>query len=659
MGSSAGYAGHRPIWAAETAVTIALRASTIEEWVDGCFKDHLNCRFSPLEESVSPARLIDVGTHRLVDTNTLPSRHGFSYTALSHCWGEGGIPFRTTSSNLDALKAEIPSSSLTPTFRDAILITKSLGIRYLWIDALCIIQDDMADWQREAAKMASVFRCAYVTLAAASPNAKTNGFELADIPPSTQFRVGCSESGRQSGKTDLRIISRPPDFATGVECLSVFGLSPMHDRGWIFQELVLSSRIVHFVAGQLFWQCQSIFESEDRTVQSTDHEVSWHFGTHTYPRNYLTSSSSPVVRPILSSSSSSSNATEDFTWWTWVFEHSDRKLTKAEDDLPSLAGAVDFYRQLTGDEPVVGLWLEGLAFHLSWQTIATDKVPSREPTQPSWSWTSIPHVHRGGNLAIRHLPLVGPPIQWPIEEKDRGLFVDEEGAGMVVLWSLGIPSDAVKVQWAGEPYVSQLLCAELRIQRSRIFDDDNGFTAAVVEADSRPAQHSRWDFSHTRSSADDDGDSDAASGSASGYWTPNETASPSKECLETKTLEDRENEWWEGGVCNAWSVPKLLFDSAEDKQRATADLSKLTCLPIWIRHRYESEELGQYYYQEKQYCYIFEVCSLLLLPVEHTNKYRRVGLSARLFDCHGGQFEEEKGIILERVQKEFESIVIV
>lgn len=420
---------------AETAVTMAMRISTIEEWVHACFKDHLGCRFSSLEKSGTPARFIDVGvgdtTVRLIDTNTLPSSHRPSYTALSHCWGEGGVPFRATVANLAALKREIPSASLTPTFRDAIAVTRLLEIWYLWIDALCIVQDDKADWEREAAKMASVFRCAYVTLAAASPMAKGNGLELANIPPSTQFRLRPNRKSGNPESQDLRILLRPPE-AAGLARLDLFYDSPMHGRGWIFQEMVLSSRIVYFINGQLFWQCQSVFESEDRTMQVNDRRVEWSLNTSSYP-NYLVSRTRSLDGPMANSDA----IKRDFIWWTWVLEHSSRKLTNPNDDLPSLAGAVDFYRRLSGDEPVVGLWLKEIAFHLSWQVITTDKVPSREPGQPSWSWTSIPHAHRGHNLGIRHLPLANPPRPWHVvDPSNNGApddLVEELGTGMVVM----------------------------------------------------------------------------------------------------------------------------------------------------------------------------------------------------------------------------------
>lgn len=69
------------------------------------------------------------------------------------------------------MRAYIPWDKLPSTFQDAITVTRRLGIAYIWIDSLCIVQDDAQDWEREAAKMALIFESAYLTIAAtAAPN---------------------------------------------------------------------------------------------------------------------------------------------------------------------------------------------------------------------------------------------------------------------------------------------------------------------------------------------------------------------------------------------------------------------------------------------------------------------------------------------------------
>ncbi|KAH8654616.1 heterokaryon incompatibility, partial [Tricladium varicosporioides] len=87
------------------------------------------------------------------------------YLTLSHCWG-GGNNFKLQAGNLKHLKSEIPLDQLPRTFRDAMVITKVLGYRYLWIDSLCIIQDSEEDWAQEAGRMAQVYGNAILNLAA-------------------------------------------------------------------------------------------------------------------------------------------------------------------------------------------------------------------------------------------------------------------------------------------------------------------------------------------------------------------------------------------------------------------------------------------------------------------------------------------------------------
>lgn len=144
----------------------------ISTWIKDCHDDHPACKPSTSSGTL-PTRVIDVGSPdgrtepRLCDTNGEPG----DYIALSHCWG-GRQPLRTTKENICSMKTCIPWAKLPNTFQDAISVTRRLGIRYLWIDSLCIVQDDAQDWEREAAKMALIFEAAYITIAA---TAATNG----------------------------------------------------------------------------------------------------------------------------------------------------------------------------------------------------------------------------------------------------------------------------------------------------------------------------------------------------------------------------------------------------------------------------------------------------------------------------------------------------
>ncbi|KAF2136559.1 uncharacterized protein K452DRAFT_258887, partial [Aplosporella prunicola CBS 121167] len=124
-----------------------------------------------------PARLIDVlPTHpQLVETH---QRH-LKYAALSYCWGipSGSNPhLKMLSSNYEKHQCGIPIDKMPKTLSDAVSVTRALGFQYLWIDALCIIQDNKADWEQEAVNMGQVYRGAAVTIVAAAATTSNEGF---------------------------------------------------------------------------------------------------------------------------------------------------------------------------------------------------------------------------------------------------------------------------------------------------------------------------------------------------------------------------------------------------------------------------------------------------------------------------------------------------
>jgi hypothetical protein len=87
------------------------------------------------------------------------------YVTLSHCWGTVET-LKLMKSNVQALSSTIPLHSLCKTFQDAVLVTSLLGYKYLWIDSMCIIQDNEDDWRKESALMSEVYSNAVVNLAA-------------------------------------------------------------------------------------------------------------------------------------------------------------------------------------------------------------------------------------------------------------------------------------------------------------------------------------------------------------------------------------------------------------------------------------------------------------------------------------------------------------
>ncbi len=96
------------------------------------------------------------------------------YIALSHCWGGKISPLLTTET-LEPFQNRLSYAALPANFRDAIVITRELGIRYLWIDSLCILQDSKQDWQQESKMMAAIYRDSTLTISAMASSGSTQG----------------------------------------------------------------------------------------------------------------------------------------------------------------------------------------------------------------------------------------------------------------------------------------------------------------------------------------------------------------------------------------------------------------------------------------------------------------------------------------------------
>jgi hypothetical protein len=253
-----------------------------------------------------PTRVIDVGEGAYSDYIRLycskKDEQG-DYVALSHCWGEftdtQRAVFCTFKENINDRVRRIETSKLPKTFRDAVRVTRELGQRYLWIDSLCIIQNDPEDWRREANTMEMVYSKAYFTIAATSAHNSIQGFldpkprrqrEFVKIekppPPPSPKPLALSREEKMRALYDELIVSQRPRYKTftttgdgiltevnadfappEVEQFPLYICehiddftkdveeSVLNSRGWVFQERALSRRILHFSAAQTYWEC--------------------------------------------------------------------------------------------------------------------------------------------------------------------------------------------------------------------------------------------------------------------------------------------------------------------------------------------------------------------------------------------------------------------
>lgn len=229
-------------------------------WLDDCIQFHPKCQAlgKPQEEALQrlPARLLDVGpsgSHsKLVQ---LKENVRGPYIALSHSWGKTRH-IVTEKKNIESHKKGIPLDSLPKTFQDAVELTKGIGLRYIWIDSLCIIQDDMNDWKNEASKMAEVYRNARCTVAATGSKGDQEGIFL-ERPQQDVISLRYNAANTYVAATNSE---------EDVAAMKELHISPLSTRAWTMQERLLSRRIIHFTQSRVIWECRTRSETEDGLV---------------------------------------------------------------------------------------------------------------------------------------------------------------------------------------------------------------------------------------------------------------------------------------------------------------------------------------------------------------------------------------------------------
>ncbi|KAI1028754.1 hypothetical protein LB503_002163 [Fusarium chuoi] len=248
----------------EKAVALAKR------WMESCSTSHEKCGMQPealdLTKTI-PTRLIDVGpkdgavSPKIVTTN---SSFEIEYLALSYAWGSGHDFAKTTASNLVEMTKHLPWDDLAKTVQDAIIFTKKLGYRYLWVDSLCILQsegpDDQQhkdDWSYEAARFGKYYENASLTIAASGAISSQQGLFLdrpaLDFDPQPVTLTINKISG---GTIHLEVHPAFPSWELSIQNV------PLLTRGWAIQERVLSRRILHFGASCLLWECSELKTTE-------------------------------------------------------------------------------------------------------------------------------------------------------------------------------------------------------------------------------------------------------------------------------------------------------------------------------------------------------------------------------------------------------------
>jgi len=159
--------------------TALISINKIRGWIDHCRSSHAHCATIQAAEDAGkatfPARLIELNHNGTSNARLSSPSHRVPYVALTHCWGTS-VQSTTTTENLRLRQQQLDVSDLVQTIQDAVSMTLALKFDYLWIDSICIVQDDRREWAIESMKMADIYSEAELVIAATSTTDCANGF---------------------------------------------------------------------------------------------------------------------------------------------------------------------------------------------------------------------------------------------------------------------------------------------------------------------------------------------------------------------------------------------------------------------------------------------------------------------------------------------------
>ncbi|KAI1655586.1 heterokaryon incompatibility protein-domain-containing protein [Daldinia decipiens] len=415
-------------------------------WFNECCESHEPCQVR--QPKSYPARLLHIGGEddyiRLVPTSNLLPNYP-RYATLSHCWGTARHLTLLRSNENDFLR-NIPKAQLSKTYGDAIMVARNFGIEYLWIDSLCIVQDDPDDWLRESVKMADVYGCSSLNIAATGARDGTVGcfFERDErlIRQLCRVRIQLfhkenapinngDDDANDADKNYFVDIVSSDIYNRGIE------ESPLVSRGWCFQERFLAPRTLHFAEPQVFWECQVMSRCETfpngvppqyrpRNLRPIVKETIAPNRAHHVALRSAMKGSSNLQLPyefFLSMEHGERNSISTLAeiWAQCVSMYSRTKLTRQSDKLVAISGVARWIHEQevslridesSGNEPkeedeyLAGLWRKHIETQLLWYVLRPNTKGGEKPSKslqqdygyhyarpkkyfaPSWSWAS-------------------------------------------------------------------------------------------------------------------------------------------------------------------------------------------------------------------------------------------------------------------------------
>ena len=326
---------------------------------------------------------------------------------LSHCWDGGSVEYfsNLNTSNRHQWVAGVCEEELPTKFRDAITVTRWMKVQYLWIDAVCIIQDSGEDWRMQSSVMGDIYAGSYRNIAAMSKPGEDGFLRERRIEVIEPFLI-----------RDLVHTSHSTTHVLGYDdfwCSSLLS-QPLHNRAWVLQERQMSPRTIHF-GEQIFWECREHKACEAYPTgipeEFTNHRTrAWSQGLKIFHLQRQADHQEPnqswlgslltrlLPRKIQRSSSSPEEAHQ---YWSDVVErYMECDLTKSLDKLVAIEGLANKVSDVTGERYLAGHWDNAnFAHSLLWYSPAKEQgngaasvkylLSKQNYRAPSWSWASL------------------------------------------------------------------------------------------------------------------------------------------------------------------------------------------------------------------------------------------------------------------------------
>ena len=371
--------------------------ATAVKWLDRCHSDHSECLVSK-EPPWYPTRLLDVGgdgndSIRLVIAADSELTGG--YISLSHCWGNA-VFLKLKKATFHDLTSGIQLSDLPLTFQQAVEIARRLQKRYIWIDSLCIFQDDddKSDWLQEAALMHKVYTNAYLNIAATGATDSYKGLFMVREPDHElkPTKVSCPVSFDDEEPGPFRTFILTDVMFFERELMN----APLNRRGWVLQERLLAPRVLHFGSRQLFWECKRGLSCERYPDNLPDYMyrlLSTTFKSLDMSKRRTNKSGLKYASDVPQGPNSDLVI---YNLWTRIARaYSSTQLSFVQDKAIALSGIAKAMQDTFQDTYIAGLWRRCLPSQLLWHVNKlrqSNGQPSVRPNPyraPTWSWLSV------------------------------------------------------------------------------------------------------------------------------------------------------------------------------------------------------------------------------------------------------------------------------